>query len=168
MLRRALPEDAERIAGWLSRPEVNRYLTSNLRGVELRSQLVQVALRRPDQAWFVFSDADSERDAPVGLVALDGIDEIDGVANLWFVLGEQERAQRGLTSTAIKMFCEDNPLGLRVAMAWAAEVNEPSLKCLARSGFCQTGRVDNAFSLMEGGRCARLYFSRGFGVAGVV
>jgi len=157
MLRRALPEDAERIARWLSDPDITRYLTSNLRGGTMTGQLVQMGLRRRDQAWFVFGEG--ENAAPLGLVALDSIDAGDGVANLWFVLGEQVVQRRGLTSRAIDALCRDNPLGLTVATAWAAEPNVASLKCLARAGFGEVGRISEAVALPEG-RAARVLFAR--------
>ncbi len=163
MLRAALPADAPTISRWLSEPSINRWLTSNLRGQGLAPPLVQVALRRKDMAWWLFGDA--EADAPAGLVALDSVDMIDGVANLWFVLGEHDKARRGLTSRAIRAFCDANPLGLVVATAWAIATNEASLRTLARAGFVEVGTIANAVALPEG-RCGRILFARPFGRIG--
>lgn len=160
MLRRALPEDAGRIAAWLSDPEITRYLTSNLRGGQMTAQLVQMGLRRRDQAWFVFGEgADDSADPPQGLVAIDSIDSGDGVANLWFVLGDASGRRHGLTSRAIDALCRSNPIGLSVATAWVAEPNVASLKCLARAGFYVVGRIADAVALPEG-RCARVLHAR--------
>lgn len=159
MLRPAIAEDASLIAAWLSDPQLSKYLTSNLRGITLSPQLVKVALRKRDLSWYVFSAGD---DAPVGLVALDSIDATDGVANLWFVLGDQTKARTGLTSTAIRKFCEDNPANLALVTAWAAEPNLPSRGCLLRAGFEEFGRLDDAVNLPEG-RCARILFKRATG-----
>lgn len=161
MLRRAVDEDAGLIAGWLSDPETNRYLTSNLRGGRLTARLVQMGLRRRDQAWFVFGEGDGDT-AALGLVAIDSIDTGDGVANLWFVLGERNVARRGLTSRAIAALCAANPMQMHVVTAWAAEPNVASLKCLARAGFHRVGRIENAVALPEG-RSARILFARGLG-----
>lgn len=158
MLRPARPEDADRIAGWLSDPAITRYLTSNLRGGTLTPQLVQVALRRRDQLWFVF-EVDGK---PAGLVAIDSIDTWDGVANLWFVLGESSLGGRGLTSAAIGEFCALNPAGLHIAMAWAGSPNVASLRCLARAGFHEVGRIPDSFVVPEG-RFERVLFQRRFG-----
>lgn len=159
MLRRAEPEDAGLIARWLADPAITRYLTSNLRGAAMTPQLVQMGLRRRDQAWFVFGDGDAVAPAQ-GLVAIDSIDAGDGVANLWFVLGEVRERRRGLTSRAIDELCRTNPMQLHVATAWVAEPNVASLRCLARAGFAEVGRIADAVALPEG-RCARVLFARG-------
>ena len=159
MLTRARPEDADLIADWLSVEETRCWLTENLREKPVTAQLVKVALRRPDQAWFLFTDPAVGSGAHVGLVALDHIEPSDGVANLWYVLGEKEHAGRGLTTAAIKEFCCSNPLSLRVAMAWAAAPNIASIRCLEKAGFSLIGIVDDAFQLPDGNRCARHLFT---------
>jgi len=155
MLRPADAQDAALIARWLSEPDNTRYLTSNLRDNKLTPALVQVGLRRKDQAWYLFGD----ENAPVGLLAVDSIDRIDGVGNLWFLLGEAAQRRRGLTARAIDAFCRANPLGLDVLIAWAGEPNEASLACLRRAGFREVGRIPNAFAV-AGGRFARVVFER--------
>ena len=156
MLRPADAQDAALIARWLSEPDNTRYLTSNLRDNKLTPALVQVGLRRKDQAWYLFGD---EGATPVGLIAVDSIDRIDGVGNLWFLLGEAAQRRRGLTARAIDAFCRANPLGLDVLIAWAGEPNEASLACLRRAGFREVGRIPNAFAV-AGGRFARVVFER--------
>ncbi len=161
MIRRATPDDAERIAAWLSDPETNRLLTANLRGISLSRQLIQVGLRRPDQAWHVFTDDESQsKNTPIGLIALDNIEKTDDVANLWFVLGEKTLGRRGLTSSAIAQFCNDNPLSLKVATAWVAGVNTASLKCLSRAGFNRIGEIPGAVTLKDGSETSRVIFAR--------
>lgn len=159
MIRAANVEDAEAIAEWLSDPSKTRYLTSNLRGATLSAQVVKLALKRKDQGWFVFTADDDPNGSPVGLVAVDSIDAVDGIANLWFVLGRSDLGGKGLTANAIDQLCRDNPLTLRVFSAWVVEVNTPSLKCLARAGFDNVGRIDNAVAL-DGTRSARVLFAR--------
>ncbi|QUS39093.1 N-acetyltransferase [Tardiphaga alba] len=160
MLRPAMPDDAPVLSAWLSDPTINRYLTSNLRGIGLSAQLVKIALRRTDQCWYVFT----AHDAPIGLVALDSIDNVDGVANLWFLLGDHRFARSGVTSAAIRQFCATNPPELAVAMAWAAAPNIGSHSCLRRAGFAEIGRIENAVSLPEG-RFARYLYARDMGAS---
>ena len=160
MLRPATGDDAPRISAWLCDPQINRYLTSNLRGQGLSPQLLKVALRRQDLAWYVFSAEDNGD--PVGLVALDSIDAADGVANLWFVLGDSSRSRSGLTSKAIREFCDDNPLSLAAVTAWAVELNLTSRGCLIKAGFREIGHIENAVGLPEG-RYARVLFTRAMG-----
>ena len=159
MIRAATEQDAEAIAAWLSDPETTRYLTSNLRGGTLSAQVIKLALRRKDQGWFVFTRDDSPESPAAGLVALDSIDAIDGIANLWFVLGDSTLGGKGLTSRAIGQLCVQNPLRLHVFSAWVAEVNVPSLRCLARAGFAEIGRIEDAVAL-PGTRAARILFAR--------
>lgn len=52
MLRPAHAQDAALIARWLAEPENTRFLTSNLRDNKLTPALVQVGLRRKEQAWY--------------------------------------------------------------------------------------------------------------------
>ncbi len=158
MVRAAIMQDAALIAGWLGAPDNTRYLTSNLRGVGLTPALIQVGLRRKDQAWYLF-ESETPDAVPVGLIAVDSIDRVDGVANLWFLLGEQRYRRKGLTARAIDDFCRANPLDLAVLTAWAGEPNEASIACLRRAGFREVGRIPNAFAVSEG-RFARVLFER--------
>jgi len=158
MLRAAQAQDADLIARWLGQPDNTRYLTANLRGSKLTPALIQVGLRRKDQAWYLFDD-EKPAGGPVGLIAVDSIDRADGVGNLWFLLGEAGQRRRGLTARAIDAFCRANPLDLDVLIAWAGEPNEASLACLRRAGFREVGRIPNAFAV-DGGRFARVVFER--------
>jgi RimJ/RimL family protein N-acetyltransferase len=163
MFRRAETDDAGLLACWLSDPENTRYLTSNLRGGTLSAALVQVALRRRDQAWYLFGPDGGVN--PAGLLAVDSIEAVDGVANLWFVLGDKAQRRKGLTTHAVDTFCHDNPLGLRAVTAWAGAPNTASLACLRRAGFRELGQLPNSFAIAEG-RFARILFERQLTAAG--
>jgi D-alanyl-lipoteichoic acid acyltransferase DltB (MBOAT superfamily) len=97
-LRDAGRDDAAMIAAWLNRPEINRYLSQNLRHGGMTALLVGVGLGRPDQHWMLFGPPSGP---PCGLIALDSIEREDGHANVWFVLGDPGLAGRGLTSRAL-------------------------------------------------------------------
>lgn len=159
-LRAATPDDAALLAAWLNDPATNRLLTSNLRGGGLDAKALALGLRRRDQVWMLF--AESAEAPPAGLIALDGIDRADGVANLWFLLGDKAQARRGLTSAAIAAFCAANPADLHVATAWIVAENAASAACLRRAGFAQAGRIDEAV-LIDGKRQDRILFQRRFG-----
>jgi RimJ/RimL family protein N-acetyltransferase len=143
-LRAARAEDAALIAGWLNEPAIRRYLSSNLRGGAMTAGLIRAALRRPDQAWYLFLD---EADDPLGIIAFDTVDTTDKVANLWFALGRSERAGRGDTSGAITRLLGANPLGLHAATAWVGEPNIASARCLEKAGFQIVGRSRRAFAV---------------------
>lgn len=165
MLRRASAEDAAMITAWLNDTDNSRYLAENLRLRQLNGGVVKVALRRSDQAWYIYSSGIGEANRPAGLVALDHVERFDGVANLWYVLGEKEFSRQGLTTRAIVEFCELNPLSLNVAVAWSAETNIASVRCLQKAGFNLVGTIPNAFAFTDGLRCARQLFFRPFGPA---
>ena len=143
-LRAATAEDAALIAGWLNEPTIRRYLSSNLRDGGMTPGLVRAALRRPDQAWYLFLD---EHDVPLGLIAFDTIDAADKVANLWFLLGRSERSGRGEASGAIARLLAANPLGLHAATAWVGAPNLASARCLEKAGFQIVGRSRRAFAV---------------------
>lgn len=148
VLRKAENDDLSLLVGWLNDPNICRYLTENLRGGALTERLLAAGLRRRDQAWYLFSE--SADGLPLGLVALDAIEPQDSHANLWFVLGAKNRAGEGLTSAAIRLFCDKNPEGLHSVAAWAIDANEASVRCLKRAGFDLVGRLNEAARLDDG------------------
>jgi len=155
-LRDAGRDDAAMIAAWLNRPEINRYLSQNLRHGGMTALLVGVGLGRPDQHWMLFGPPSGP---PCGLIALDSIEREDGHANVWFVLGDPGLAGRGLTSRALLRFCRENPAGLHVLTAWAVDANRASLRCMAKAGFETVGRVPGAASI-GGARHDRVILAR--------
>ncbi len=118
--------------------------------------LVRAAMRRPDQLWALFCDAD---ETPVGLIALDSIDAADGVANIWYVLGDETRGGQGLTSAAIDRFLVANPAGLVTVTAWIGAPNTASIRCIEKAGFREIGRISDAFAV-DGARHDRILFER--------
>ena len=154
-VRPAAPADAGTIARWLNRARVRRYLTSNLRHGGMTAALVRAGLRRPDQSWHVI-EADG---TAAGMIAFDGIDREDGVANMWYLIGEERFAGRGVASAAIARILADNPLGLVTVTAWVGAPNAASVRCLEKAGFREVGRITAAFRLEEG-RFDRIVFEK--------
>ncbi|MGB8273640.1 MAG: GNAT family protein [Alphaproteobacteria bacterium] len=154
-VRPAAAEDAETLARWLNDPRVIRYLTSNLRHGGMTPALVRSGLRRADQSWHVIEA--SRR--PVGLIAFDTIDREDGVANMWYLIGEEGALGRGIAAAAIGKLLTANPLRLHAVTAWVGEPNAPSLACLDKAGFRRVGTVAGAF-VAEGRRSNRILFEK--------
>jgi RimJ/RimL family protein N-acetyltransferase len=151
--------DADGIACWLNDPEVYRYLTSNLRHGGMTAALVRSGLRRPDQSWHVI-EAEGEGGArPIGLIAFDTVDGEDGVANMWYLIGEGEFRGRGVAAEAITRLLDENPLGLVTVTAWVGEPNTASIHCLEKAGFRTVGRVTAAYHV-EGRRYDRVLFEK--------
>lgn len=137
------------IAGWLNDPSLNAMLSANLRQGGMTAPALALGLRRRDQIWTLFSEPDA---APAGLIAVDGIDRGDAIGNLWFLLGDQRLARRGLTSAAIDAFCRANPAGLHVATAWIVDGNAASVRCLEKAGFSSAGRIAEGVRWQDGWR----------------
>ena len=156
-LRPAVAEDCGLIAGWLSDPAINAMLSSNLRGAQVSAQALMLGLRRRDQSWMLF--APDAAAMPAGLIALDSVDTVDGIANLWFLLGTRDFGGRGLTSAAIARFCRDNPAGLHVLTAWIVDGNTASVRCLEKAGFHPAGRIEQGVAF-AGGRRDRILMQR--------
>ncbi len=154
-VREMTVDDAETVAGWLNLERVRKYLSSNLRGGTMQPGLVRAALRRPDQHWFVFT-VDGE---PAGAIVLDTIDETDGLANCWYLLGDERFLGKGHTGTALKAVLDANPAGLHCVTAWCGAPNEASIRCLQSAGFCPVGSYTGAF-VVDGKRSDRLLFER--------
>lgn len=160
ILRPASRDDCELIAAWLNAPEIHAMLSSNLRCGGVNAAALALGLRRRDQLWTIFSPG---RDAPpAGLIALDNIDAIDSIANIWFLLGDGALRGKGLTSAAIERFCSDNPAGLHVLTAWIIEGNAASVACLVKAGFKECGRIAQAAQL-AGKRRDRILMQRVIG-----
>ena len=155
-IRRAHPDDADLIAAWLTQPALTRYLSSNLRTANMTPALVRAALRRRDQIWTLFMDQNKK---PLGLIALDQIDPVDSLANLWYLLGQPDRARQGFTSTALRQLLDANPMRLATVTAWVGAPNEASRRCLVKAGFHQIGQITGAF-VIDGVRHDRLLFEK--------
>ncbi len=140
-LRPASAEDAEVIAAWLSHPDINRFLSSNIRGKELSPTVIKVTSKRRDQHWAV-ACVDEKA---VGLVVLDDFDEPDQICNIWYCLGDQSFRGQSIIPRAIKMLLDAPPFQLSVVTAWVGLPNKASIRCLHKAGFSEIGRINNAF-----------------------
>lgn len=155
-IRRADNDDADLIANWLTQPAITRYLSSNLRANAMTPALIRAALRRRDQLWALFMDNDQK---PLGLIALDQIDPVDSLANLWYLLGQSAQGRQGLTSAALRQLLDANPMQLATVTAWVGAPNEASRRCLMKAGFRQIGQITGAF-VIDGQRHDRLLYEK--------
>ena len=148
-------EDFGRVSGWLSDPTINRWLVSEFRGQDVTEMLVAAMARSRRNRTFVVS-MDSE---PCGIVGFSDFDEVDRIANLWYVLGEKGLAGRGITTRAVRQALDlgFDELGLQSIHAWIMEDNEASRRVLEKCGFSQAGRLRRAVHV-AGGTRDRIYF----------
>ncbi len=149
------PEEFGLVAGWLSDPAVNRWLTSDWRGRLVETGLLAAASRNRRNRLFMVR----EENQPAGLVALGELDAADRCAMVWYVLGERSLAGKGVTSRAVGLLCRQafGELGLASLFAWIVETNTPSRRVLERNGFRRIGAMRSA-ACFEGRQLDRVYF----------
>lgn len=142
-------------ASWLSRPEINRWLTAEWRGRTTDTVMIRVMLRnRKNRVFLVRWHGDA-----VGLVALAEIDTTDSTAMAWYLLGESSLSGRGIISTAVRLMAQTcfQELKLECLYAWAMADNTSSIKVLQNAGFREAGRLRRAAN-SNGRQTDRLYF----------
>ncbi len=171
VLRRATPEDAERLAAWRAEPSAGRFQPLRPRPVaDLRAQLTAQASRvidprlDGDVLWIV-----ETADGPAGWLSLKDISREHGSGAIGYTIGERCRG-RGYASAAVRALL---PLafGGDGADLWRLEAvaaidNAASRRVLERAGFAYEGvsrsyliiggvRVDHArYALLRGDRLA--------------
>ena len=151
------PQDFDLVAGWLARPETNRWLTAEWRGRRVDATvLAMVARNKRNQLFIVRNEGQA-----CGLVALADIDPVDRVAMVWYVLGDQTLGGKGITSEAVRQASHFafSKLNLACVYAWVMEDNVASGKVLAKAGFREAGRL-RAATRSGDNQVARIYFDR--------
>jgi RimJ/RimL family protein N-acetyltransferase len=149
------PDEFERVASWLSRPEINRWLASEWRNRDISSVVVAMAIRNKRNRLFLVR----HQGEPCGLVGLADIDPADRTAMMWCLLGEQKLAGRGVTTEALKKLARFafTELALASVYSWVMEDNLASLRMTAKAGFREAGRIRQATS-SSGRQVDRIYF----------
>ena len=157
-IRTAADRDLETIAGWLALPRVAKWLDFSTER-PLTAVALKYAIAQGSQRLYTYTPADAEGDAPIGVVGLSSIHPRFRTALLWYALGEQRFAGRGLTGRAaaevVRIGFEE--LDLRAINAWVVDGNEPSVRILERIGFRRIGRQRQCHHI-DGQRRDRLLF----------
>lgn len=149
------PDHFETVAAWLSRPEINKWLTGEWRDREVVATTIAVAVRNKRSRLFLVR----HEGAPCGLVALADIDLADRTAMIWYILGEANLSGRGITSEAVRLLAKEafGSGGVSSLYAWIMEDNVPSRKVLEKAGFREAGRIRGA-TRSSGRQVDRVYF----------
>ena len=148
------PEHFALVAAWLSKPQVNEWLTSEWRGRKVDPTMVGIAVRnRRNRFYLVRSDG-----APCGLVALADWDRDDRVAMIWYLLGDPPSGGSGVITQAVHELVRAafDTLGIEALHAWVMEGNERSRRVLEKNGFREAGRLRLA-AMHSGRRVDRVY-----------
>lgn len=150
-----IPEHFELAAGWLSNPDINRWLTAEWRGRIVTPTLMAMVLRNKRNRIFLVR----YNGQPCGLTGLSDIDTADATAMVWYVLGDHTFSGRGITTDAVKQMARlsFNEMGLASLYAWIMEDNGPSERILQQAGFRKAGRIRDAAS-SGGSQVDRIYF----------
>ena len=147
--------DFEQVARWLSRPEINKWLSGEWRDHEATPSILAITVRnRRNKLYLVRYDS-----AACGLVALAEIDPADKLAMVWYLLGEERLKGKGIISEAVRQLSRlaFSELSLASLYAWIMEDNAASRRVLEKSGFGECGRFRNA-ACSNGKQVDRIYF----------
>jgi len=149
------PEHYALAAAWLSKPEVNEWLTSEWRDRLIDPVLIGVAVRNKRNRLFLVRSGG----APCGLAALADWDIADRIAMIWYILGEPDFGGHGVITQAVRELVRTafNTLGLEAVHAWIMQDNERSRRVLEKNGFREAGRLREA-TIHNGRRRDRIYF----------
>jgi RimJ/RimL family protein N-acetyltransferase len=148
------PDHFATVAGWLSKPEINQWLTSEWRDRVIEPMLIGVAVRNKRNRFFlVTSDG-----APCGLVALADWDAVDKIAMIWYALGDPASGGRGVITEGVRQLVRMafDTLGIDALHAWIMEDNDRSRRVLEKNGFRESGRLRSA-AVHNGKRLDRIY-----------
>ena len=137
-------DDLSLVATWLSRNEINRWLTAEWRNRVASTTLLAIAMRNPKNRLFLIRC----NGQACGLVALADIDVADATGMIWYVLGEPGFARNGIASEAVRQLVRKSfqELKLQSLYAWIMEDNVASAKLLHKVGFREVGRIRQAAS----------------------
>jgi RimJ/RimL family protein N-acetyltransferase len=152
-----LPEHFALVAGWLSEPQNNEWLTTDWRGRIVDAMLVGIAARnKKNRLYLIRID-----DMPCGVIALADIDLVDGVAMLWDVLGDKRHSGKGVMTQATRlMLCTAfDELNLHCIYAWIMADNVASRRVVEKAGF-QIGGLVRSAACHHGTRVDRIYYDR--------
>ena len=136
--------DFDLVAGWLSDPAVNRWLTSQWRGREVTATTIAVATRNKRNLMFLVRD---ER-IPVALVALAEIDTVDRCAEVWYALAPSTPSGKGVATEAVQLLVAHalRTLGLNCLYVSIMATNIPSIRVAEKVGFRHAGRLRRAMT----------------------
>lgn len=149
------PDDFSVVGEWLSRPAVNEWLTSDWRGRTVDPTLLAMTSRNKKNRLYLVRDENE----PAGLVALADLDAADGIAMVWYLLGNSDTGGKGIISTALGQLLSVafTTLDLHAINAWIIADNTRSRRVLERNGFREVGRLREAV-VRDGVRQDRIYF----------
>ena len=149
------PHELELASKWLSEPHINRWLNSTFRGRTVSPRVLELILTKRENRLFTIKF----RGEACGLVGFSDVDEVDRLANLWYLLGDRTLSGHGITSAAVGAALEIafGEMALVNVRAWVTESNHASRRVLEKCHFRVAGRLRQA-GVAADGREDRVYF----------
>ncbi|HEY7639575.1 MAG TPA: GNAT family N-acetyltransferase [Steroidobacteraceae bacterium] len=137
--------------GWLSDPEVNRFLESRFATHDLASTQRYVASMLGDANTLFLGIRSPQLQRHVGNIKLGPIDRHHGLGEIGIMIGERAAWGRGIASDSIAVLCRIafEQLGLRKLTAGCYRSNVGSARAFARAGFAHEA-TRPAHYLLEG------------------
>ncbi len=92
-----------------------------------------------------FSIDSKENGELIGMISLNNIDYVSGIANWGFVIGETENQGKGISREVVDLFCDYafNTLNLRKLWGFMIECNEGAARMHMRIGSVNEGLLRN-------------------------
>jgi RimJ/RimL family protein N-acetyltransferase len=127
--------------GWLSDPEVNRYLETRWSEQTMSSIKDFVRARLASADSYLFAILERSSGVHIGNIKLGPIDPHHSCAELSYFIGERSCWGKGLATEAIGLVVDFGfrSLGLNRIQAGVYESNQGSVKALERNGFRAEG-----------------------------
>lgn len=139
-LRPICMDDAELCFGWISDPDVARFLGLLQPARTLQQERAWIArvLNDPQQETFIIED---ESGLPIGTCGLRGIDRAVGTAFLGIMIGEKLRWSQGYGTEATNALLSYafEELGLSEVRLSCHPENARALRCYEKAGFQPSG-----------------------------
>jgi RimJ/RimL family protein N-acetyltransferase len=150
------PEQLALVAEWLARKENHQWLDFGDGRQVVGAAWLKIAMQRGSLVLRVFTC--DERDVPIGVVGLSGVNRDFRTATLWIVLGDKSHAGRGYATRAVSAMLTlgFEELGLHSINTWIVEHN-PSIRVAERVKFRPFGRQRQCH-FIDGRPYDRLWF----------
>ncbi len=143
-IRKTSIEDYLFLKKWFEDQKNNTYFSSQLRNItDYKKIFLQLALSKKTNNYYTIV----EDTKPIGFIAIFNIDFIDNLGELWYVLGDKNYANKGITSKAVNSILEiaKKEFKLHTIHAWVVEDNIVSSKVLTKNGFEYIGSQKEAY-----------------------
>jgi len=150
------PECIELVASWLALKENYQWLNFGAGRQIVTPALLKIMAQRDTH--FLRTYTADEDDLPIGIVALNDVDRVNGTATLWGAAGDKSFRNRGYATHAGSklLTLAFRELGLKAINTWVVE-NNPSLRVVERLNFRYIGRQRRCHCI-DGRFYDRLFF----------